>query len=271
MLLTSCSQFHKNNCVEPQHLSHVDETALKFKWNVTQMDEIAAKLKWHENKDDVDVFPYLEAAVARDDFDTVKCLVEQGANITRTSIQTFHLDRIEHIWCVDNVLTSARSVRMAEYLINHGANINQGSGMFYETLLWKAALAGDFEIVKFCVRNGANINETYHGWAGEGMVASTALEVACEHSGPNTLDCGDAKSSRPEYVKIIKFLVANGALVNRPYSYEDAALAGAVRAKNKEVAKFLLKHGASRNMQYVLNPPPTPAEIDAVLAQDFDK
>jgi ankyrin repeat protein len=46
-------------------------------------------------------------------------------------------------------------------------------------------------------------------------------------------------------VKIIKFLVANGALVNRQYSCEDAALAGAVRAKNKEVVKFLLKHGAS--------------------------
>jgi ankyrin repeat protein len=100
------------------------------------------------------------------------------------------------------------------------------------------------------------------------MAASTALEVACEQSGSNTQCCGYEISSKPEYVKIIKFLVANGALVNRPDSYEGAALAGAVRAKNKEVVKFLLKHGASRNMQQNLNPPPTPAEIDAILAQD---
>jgi ankyrin repeat protein len=268
MLLTSCSQFHKSNCVEPQHLSQVDETALKFKWNVTQMDEISTKLKWHENKEEVDVFSYLEDAVARDDLDTVKCLVEHGANLTRTTIKTWLLDRLEHIWCVDNVLTSAWSIRMVKYLIKHGGNINQGSGKYCETLLWKAALAGNFELVKFCVRNGANVNQIYHGWPAEGMVASTALEVACEHSGSNTQSGGSDRCSKPEYVNIIKFLVANGALVNRSYSYEDAALAGAVRAKNKEVVKFLLKHGASRNMQYVLNPPPTPAEIDAVLAQD---
>jgi ankyrin repeat protein len=180
--------------------------------------------------------------------------------MTRTSIDMLYFDRPEYHLTIDNVLARAKSVRMAEYLVKHGANINQGTGVFFETLLWNAAMAGDFELVKFCVQNGANINQEYCGWMGEGMVSTTALEAAC--SKPDKLNTSDGVCSNPEYMKIIKFLVAHGALINRPYSYENSALTRAVRAKNKEVVRFLLKHGATINTQTILERPITQAEID---------
>jgi ankyrin repeat protein len=184
----------------------------------------------------------LQLAVKNDQFETVRYLVKHGAKIVQTFDDVITLARPEHFLNTENALTYAKTPRMAQFLIDHGADINVGSGYNRRTLLFESARRGDLELVKFCIRNNSDVNQPLRGSLCEGISRATALEVACQCCGESR---PDDVCQNPQYVTIIKFLVQNGALINREDAYDDNALVGAVLSKNKEVVEFLLKNGAN--------------------------
>lgn len=104
---------------------------------------------------------------------------------------------------------------IAQMLLDNGAD-------YMESLnyaLWYTVIFGRMDMVKYLVKNGADINNKYY-----------PLITAC----------------RSNYFDIVKYLVDNGADVNYDNNYASA-LTGAVFKNNIEMVKYLLDKGTMFN------------------------
>ncbi|NLL12180.1 MAG: ankyrin repeat domain-containing protein [Fibrobacter sp.] len=153
----------------------------------------------------------LMRASAKGDLETVKQLLNEGADVNATDMHG-RTALIEASW--------SGSLEVAEFLIKKGADVNASDSAGY-TALMRASEEGHLPVVKFLIKNGADVNA-------RGKVrGTTPLMLAAENG----------------HKKIIGLLIDNGANVNAIDQYEETALARAYRTNQIEAAELIESKG----------------------------
>jgi ankyrin repeat protein len=163
----------------------------------------------------------LHAAVLDDNLELVKFLLKIRLPMVIYPLQNallgeFHPSERYAIY-PENALTYVKSLRMAKLLLEYGADVNQGSWWDEQTLLIQASHNGDLDMVKLCLKYGADVNFATKGWYCEGIQSFTALEAACRGMAEKSQCVVEYRHKHPEFFKIIKILVENGAKINREH------------------------------------------------------
>ena len=111
------------------------------------------------------------------------------------------------------------------------------------TPLTTAAHKGDLKAVKTLIKEGADVNKFYplHYAVNTGKMSFVSFNFRTGIPSSNTKI---SNSRLNTYLKIIKFLIENGADVNATNKNGETAL---FKARNLEVAKILIKQGADVN------------------------
>ena len=119
------------------------------------------------------------------------------------------------------LLESARigDLEKVKECLTNGANVNAKSDLTHKTALIKALNNNHFEIAKYLVKNGADVN-------------------------PENGEIPLIWASENGHFEIVKFLVENGADVNIKNNYNYTALKWALLVEHREIVKFLVAHGA---------------------------
>ena len=165
------------------------------------------------------------ADAARDhDFDTVRALLKQGADVN-----AFGLDGTPALhWAVNY-----EDIAMTQELIAAGADVNL-LNRYDLPALYIAASTGNVEMMKVLLDAGANPNA--HDKAGESM-----LMAAAQSGG----------------VEAVKLLLDNEAEIDaREPDFEQTALMFAVRENDVATVKLLIERGANVDAQTVIGPTP---------------
>ena len=116
---------------------------------------------------------------------------------------------------------------IAEFLLNHGANVDAASADgFEQTPLNKAAQYGSADVAALLLDHGADIDA-------RDIAGATPLEWAALHGHKN----------------VVSLLLARGAIVNAQSSTGKTALHLAATAGHKDVVALLLAHGADLNVR----------------------
>lgn len=153
--------------------------------------------------------PVLKIAVARNNVEMTKLLLDAGATIDAA---TFIL-----------VITHSNgSLELVQYFVDHGADVNAPAvGIPAHAPLMYAAEFGYVEIGKLLLEKGADINK----WDSFG---DAALAVAAFHG----------------QMDFVKMLVAKGADLNFRGQYGNTAVGHARRANHPDIADYLKSLGA---------------------------
>ena len=158
-------------------------------------------------------------------FDVVKVLVNNGAVINVYGTHTMYppLHRA--------ALFNDDEFKMLKLLVEHGADLEVFGGDEYDkTVLHMAATKGNYELAKYMIQNGANLDcETGAPWSDYSPAGgSTPLHLAI-YEGNN---------------EIAKMLIRAGADLNIPNSWTKTPLHYAVEDENIEMIQVLIKNGA---------------------------
>jgi ankyrin repeat protein len=124
---------------------------------------------------------------------------------------------------LSNLLVFSEDIELIKYGLRNGADINVKNKDELTPLLASSSLNDD-TIEKYLVDQGADLN------IGD-IFGNTALMMAIHND-----------------EKMAKYLVEHGADVNVENKYGDTALILAVNRDNDEMVKYLLKHGADVNI-----------------------
>ena len=153
------------------------------------------------------------------------------------------------------------ALKLAKYLVKHGAEVNKVDKKQKNTPLHAAAIAGDLEVVKFLVKSGADVNA-------RGDKRTTPLLNACINrnidvvrflitEGADINAEGGEKKSNPVYaavskgnIGIVTLLVEAGAKLNTPSYNGMTPLALANSKGATAIVKLLEEAGAEEG------PPP---------------
>ena len=151
----------------------------------------------------------MEIAIDNNDHELVRYFIDHGFVINSLGLDT---------------IVQSNNFTLLKYLFENGYSNEAGkcSGLI------SAANEGNFEMVKFLVEKGTNID----GQSPEVPMRSTPLIQACElcrHHAP------------PQTQAVIEYLVDKGADVQY---YGNAAFTNAVMTGNLPLVKYLLDHGA---------------------------
>jgi len=160
------------------------------------------------NAQDEEEMTSLQHAVQEGKMEVVQLLVEAGADLNAGS------------WTPLCVAVEKDYTAIAEYLIDHGADINVPSGW---TPLQQAPLSSSIEMVGLLIEAGADVN------AGP----RTALHIA-------------ARGARKD---IMELLLQKGADINAKDSRGRPVLQEAIDSGNIEVVKLLIAKGADINTE----------------------
>ena len=155
----------------------------------------------------------LHAAIRLDNnYAVVKRLLDRGADVNAEDDNTMRPLSIACSW---------NAVRVAEYLLDNGADIDAG-GHHY-TALFEACRRGKEELVRLLLRRGANVEL---GGVGDGF-AYVPLLQAC----------------RSGFIMIAQDLIAHGADINRTDSFVGIPLALACYYGYEAIARLLIQKG----------------------------
>ena len=113
-----------------------------------------------------------------------------------------------------------------KYLVENGADVNAGALMY-------ASENGHFEIVKYLIANGANIDSTYS--------ANTEIQSFLK------LQLNFIDFAKQGNLEKVKECIANGADVNAKKYYGKTALKYASENGHFEIIKYLIANGADVN------------------------
>lgn len=122
------------------------------------------------------------------------------------------------------LVSQLRNVRIVKYLVEHGANINQGDGDDGNTPVILASEEGHLEIVKYLVEQGANVDHVNND-------GYTPL-ISASYEG---------------HLEIVKYLVEHGADVNQANNDAWTSLIWVSFEGHLEIVKYLVEHGANVN------------------------
>lgn len=159
----------------------------------------------------------LQRASYRGNLDVVQCLVDLGANVDVV------VDNDEEdvdgetplFWACEG-----KSFDVVKYLVEHGADVNK-ENEYGETPLFKACYSGNENIVKYLVEQGAGVNK-------ESEDEETPLFFACLQGHEN----------------IVKYLVEHGADVNKATDSGETPLHIARKKGYENIVRYLVEHGA---------------------------
>ena len=166
----------------------------------------------------------LEQAARRGNFEIVKWLVENGANV--------HYDK-------DSALIGASEqghLDIAKFLLENGADINAQSG----DALGRASKNGHLEMVKLLVGSGADIH-AYDDYAlrmaaGKGHLP--VVKYLVEHGADVNVMGGEPliQAAYNRKLSVLKYLVRQGA---DPHAKKDTALKLAEKNAHTEISEYL--------------------------------
>jgi ankyrin repeat protein len=165
----------------------------------------------------------LSMAAKQDNLDMVKFLVANGAKAE------FNVDFPMH---------DTTDLRIVEFFIQNGMDVNTCAGMACVTLLHKAAGQGDLELAKLCFKYNANPNFHING-----AECPTSLMIACKKlKNPNGLSWyGPERKHKRQYFEVIKLLVKHGAEIGALSYNLETAIDFAKNSGHKKVVEFLQK------------------------------
>jgi ankyrin repeat protein len=183
----------------------------------------------------------LAAAAQSGNLEIVGFLLDNGAQI----------DMGGRFGCPLAVAAGARHKAMVELLIHRGANIN-AQDENGETALGHAVSGGDLDIVRFLLRNNANVNLGENDCCplrisasrGQPEIFHLLLEYGAELS---CVNMGVAATGGN--VAIMQFCLENGGDVNERDVNNGCALQTAAFMGHTEAVRFLLDHGADPNIR----------------------
>lgn len=153
--------------------------------------------------------PLIEAA-RRGHLDTVKVLVEGGADVNRQG---------EAWYGPLHCAAHGGHLETVEYLLEHGASVGVFEG--HDRPLNSAAQAGHVHIAKVLLGHGADVNA-------QGVDGGSPLENAVSYG----------------RIEMVKFLLTNGAQVNVRGIYGRTPLHAAAWNDDVAIGRLLLEHGA---------------------------
>ena len=225
-------------------------------------------------KDEDGYTPLLLAVRSREDLDTVKLLLENGANpniknnrdetpllITRNKdIAKILIEHGADVNIIDKrnnntplfYAISNRDLETAKILIEYDANTNAINKQKY-TVLHKAVASENIDMVKLLIGNGADVKidkEAFDKAAYEGNIgifklllkngADAQAKIKYEE---NTILFSAASGGN---IEIVKLLIEHGADAKLKNKYYESPLA---HVTTKEIAELLIEKGADVNAQ----------------------
>ncbi|RAO74266.1 uncharacterized protein BHQ10_010278 [Talaromyces amestolkiae] len=215
----------------------------------------------------------LIAAANNGHLDTVKCLIEQGANInfqdrrfgSALAAAAAGYESIEKVQYLVEQGANVNEILQAghygsalaaaansgfldtvKYLVEQGANVNQSlqAGDYGSALAAAAAGYGSIEKVQYLVEQGANVNQILQvGHYGSALAAAAHCNLAATNYELAVLE-GYRK------IEKVQYLVEQGANVNQSLQagcYGSALAAAAAGYKNKNMVKYLIYLGAKED------------------------
>ncbi|HTI99757.1 MAG TPA: ankyrin repeat domain-containing protein, partial [Dongiaceae bacterium] len=156
-------------------------------------------------------------------------------------------------------------LKVAAFLLDHGANVNQPANVDNKSPLYLAAQAGNRAMVDLLLQRGAAINVQIPGGRSESLTGQTPLYVAVNEKYQavtevllaNHADANLANSYgltplhlaiQNQDMKLVQMLLAAGAQVNQADSNQRTPLSLAVDARSPEMVDLLLAHHATVNV-----------------------
>lgn len=162
-------------------------------------------------------YPLLHIAVAQDQYEIVRMLMQYGANLKRNGCE----------YLVKTAIYN-KNYELAKYLVVSGAIVTRPDYLccMWEDPLVAAAGEENLDLVVFLIKHHADVNATSLGF-------KTALHVAASLGN----------------LEMVKYLISVGAIINQRDGYGKTALMYACEKGQPAVVEYLLTKGADTKMQ----------------------
>lgn len=224
---------------------------------------------------------HVSAAAAENFMQAVQFFVEKGVDINQKDFRPLskasesgNLEIVQYLlktgknsqetlndalWELCNARPKPDTLKIAQLLLEYGAQVNSQAGFYDTTPLHGAAEDGPLELVKLLVSKGADVNAVSKNSSmplAEAVQADN-LEIAkflLEHGADKTINHADTELQtaifKARSVKMAQLLIANGAEVSREDKQGQSVLFHAVaRYLDFDLLKVLLQNGADINEQ----------------------
>ncbi|MDR1034558.1 MAG: ankyrin repeat domain-containing protein, partial [Holosporales bacterium] len=168
--------------------------------------------------------------------ETLLYMAAKQNDLNMVKFLVFHGARIE--WNAEDPLHDTTDLRIVEFFIQNGMDINTCAGMACVTLLHKAAAQGDLELAKLCFKHNANPNPRLSN-----DFLTPLMAVCCALKQPNDDKSwwGTERKHSRQYFEVIQLLIKNGADIGALSYNLETALDFAKYSGNKEVIEYLQK------------------------------
>lgn len=163
------------------------------------------------------------------------------------------------LWALCDARPKPDTLKIAQLLLDSGAQVNSQAGFYNTTPLYGAAQNGSLELVKLLVSKGAKVNavDKYFSRPLAKAVQADNLEIAkflLEHGADKTINHSDDEFQtaifKARSAKMAQLLIANGANVSESDKKGHSVLLHAVaNYLDFDLLKVLLQNGADINAQ----------------------